>query len=124
MGENKINRPHTHSFVVLCRSLSPSAETRRVGGCQECRIPVKFRRNVQMCFLKLPGSQPLVLTHPIAALHAILSAVLNWTKYCPCERQGKHSHVGHTNPLYWLRRHNFSILAFPPLVNSSSWKSL
>lgn len=28
------------SFVVLRRLLSPSAETRRVGGCQGCRIPI------------------------------------------------------------------------------------
>lgn len=35
----KINRACTHSFVVLCRSLSPSAATGRVGECQGCRIP-------------------------------------------------------------------------------------
>lgn len=67
------------SFVVLCRSLSPSAETRRVGGCQGCRIPVYFRRNITNVLPEVAWKSATCAqtSHCCSARYTICSSELN-----------------------------------------------
>lgn len=112
----------TYNFqtVICASSLSPGARPRLWPDCPSgrCRILVSRQERVSKVFPKVPRNSGTCAQASLAAVKAVLSAVLNWTKLQPMWKTGAVSHVGDTQLSYWPLKHSLGILPSPPLVNS------